>query len=74
MKKVSMVIIGIAILFAAQLAQTEPARQTAGPQGAYEGIVASENAVWIVDTRSGRVRKCTQEFSDQTPRCSGFSD
>ncbi|MGB5252026.1 MAG: hypothetical protein WBN68_04780, partial [Sedimenticolaceae bacterium] len=68
MRKGSTVVIGIAILFAAQQAQTEPDRQTAGPQGAYEGIVASENAVWIVDTRSGRVRKCTQEFSDQTPR------
>jgi hypothetical protein len=74
MKKVSMVVIGIAILSAARLAHTESARQTAGPQGSYEGVVASENAVWIVDTRSGRVRKCTQEFSDQTPICSGFSD
>jgi hypothetical protein len=38
--------------------------------GRYEGVQASENAVWILDTRTGQVRKCTQEFADQAPVCS----
>ena len=46
----------------------------ADERGRYEGIAASDNAVWIIDTRSGRVRKCTQEFADQTPVCSKMSN
>jgi hypothetical protein len=38
--------------------------------GRYEGVQASETAVWVIDTRTGQVRKCTQDFSDQTPVCS----
>ena len=46
----------------------------AGDNGRYEGIAASANAVWVVDTQTGRVRKCTQEFADQTPSCSKMSN
>ncbi|MCB1722739.1 MAG: hypothetical protein H6959_08005 [Chromatiaceae bacterium] len=40
----------------------------------YEGVAASATAVWIVDTRTGKVRKCTQEFADQRPSCSQMSN
>ena len=42
----------------------------ASDNGRYEGVNASETAVWVVDTRTGQVRKCTQEFADQAPVCS----
>ena len=45
-----------------------------GRDGRYQGVEASETAVWIVDTRTGRVRKCTQEFADAPPRCTQSSD
>lgn len=65
---------GACILFAAQLAQTQPGAGGGDPRGSYEGIAASANAVWVIDTRSGQVRKCTQEFADQTPVCSDMSN
>jgi hypothetical protein len=64
---------GACILFAAQFAQTQPGGG-GDPRGSYEGIAASANAVWVIDTRSGQVRKCTQEFADQTPVCSDMSN
>lgn len=48
--------------------------QNADSNGRYEGIAASDNAVWVIDTQTGRVRKCTQEFADQTPNCSKMSN
>ena len=72
--KTSMILItGLGLMLAFQPAQSEPDKQSADDLGRYEGIAASENAVWVIDTRTGGVRKCTQEFSDQTPNCSGFS-
>jgi len=65
--------VGLCLLLAQAAVHSEPAKQATSGRGPYEGVVGSENAVWIVDTRTGRVRKCTQEFSDQTPRCSTFS-
>jgi hypothetical protein len=64
---------GLALMLTLQPAYSETEKQSADDRGRYEGIAASENAVWVIDTRTGRVRKCTQEFSDQTPNCSGFS-
>ena len=46
----------------------------AGQTGRYQGVEASETAVWVIDTQTGRVRKCTQEFSDTPPSCSQFSE
>jgi hypothetical protein len=37
-------------------------------------VEASGPAVWIIDTKTGRVRKCTQEFADTAPLCSAFSE
>ena len=48
--------------------------ETAPGDGRYEGVAASDNTVWVVDTRTGRVRKCTQEFSDRAPTCTPMSD
>lgn len=72
--KIGMILVmGLGLLFASGVAQSESEKQSSDGRGRYEGVVASENAVWVVDTRTGRVRKCTQEFSDQTPNCSSFS-
>jgi len=72
--KTSMILMTcLALMLALQPAHSEPEKRSADNRGRYEGIAASENAVWVIDTHSGRVRKCTQEFSDQTPNCSGFS-
>jgi hypothetical protein len=73
MKSWMMTVTGLGLMLALQPAFGEPDKQSAHDRGRYEGIAASENAVWVIDTRTGRVRKCTQEFSDQTPNCSGFS-
>jgi len=73
MKTWMMIMTGLALMLALQPAHSEPEKQSADDRGRYEGIAASENAVWVIDTRTGGVRKCTQEFSDQTPNCSGFS-
>ena len=62
------------VLLAAQITQTQASDSKAGPNGRYEGVTASESSVWVIDTRTGRVRKCTQEFADQTPKCSNLSN
>jgi hypothetical protein len=64
---------GLCLLLSQAAVHGEPEKQAAEGRGPYEGVVGSETAVWVVDTRTGRVRKCTQEFSDQTPNCSSFS-
>lgn len=73
MKTWPMIAIGLAILLAAQFAHTQ-SKDAQDAHGRFEGIAASANAVWVVDTRYGRVRKCTQEFADQTPACSKLSN
>jgi len=64
----------LAMLMAAQFTHSQGKDSSADTRGRYEGIAASANAVWVIDTRSGRVRKCTQEFADQTPVCSKMSN
>lgn len=61
------------LLLIAQLvsAQTAPGADT---RGRYEGVAGSANAVWVVDTHTGKVRKCTQEFADRAPDCSAYSN
>ena len=63
----------VGLLVAVQPAQSSTVEQPAGERGRYEGVVASDNSVWIVDTLTGSVRRCTQEFADQTPKCSDYS-
>ena len=63
----------VGLLVAVQPAQSGTAKQPAGERGRYEGVVASDNAIWVIDTRTGKVRRCTQEFADQTPKCSDYS-
>jgi hypothetical protein len=43
-------------------------------KGPFEAVSASDSTVWVVDTRTGQVRKCTQDFADQAPRCTAMSD
>lgn len=66
-------ILTIGLLLVMPPALSESGKPASDGRGRYEGVAGSENAVWVVDTRTGRVRKCIQEFSDQTPNCSGFS-
>jgi hypothetical protein len=73
MKTRVLMTMGLALALVFAPVHSAPEKQAAGDPGRYEGVVGSENAVWVVDTRTGRVRKCTQEFSDQTPSCSAFS-
>lgn len=61
-------------LLAALITHTQASDTKVGPKGRYEGVTASESSVWVIDTRTGRVRKCTQEFADQTPKCSQLSN
>ncbi|MCB1791633.1 MAG: hypothetical protein KDJ27_02470 [Gammaproteobacteria bacterium] len=74
MKALPLALLAAATLLATQLAHTQNETTGNDPRGRYEGIAASANAVWVIDTRSGRVRKCTQEFADQTPACSQMSN
>ena len=55
----------VAMLLVAPFAHTGD-RDATDTRGRYEGIAASANAVWVIDTSSGRVRKCTQEFAAAT--------
>ena len=48
------------LLVAVQPAQSGTVKQPAGERGRYEGVVASDNSVWVVDTRTGSVRRCTR--------------
>ena len=66
-------LVATGILCATQLVHAEPAPVPESP-GRYEGVAASANAVWVIDTHTGRVRRCTQEFADQTPSCSAYSN
>ena len=61
--------VGILALMVAPLAQA-----AAEGRGPFEAVAASETAIWVIDTRTGQVRKCTQEFADQTPKCTAMSD
>ena len=63
----------VGLLVLVQAAQGGTVKQPAGERGRYEGVVASDNSVWVIDTRTGSVRRCTQEFADQTPKCSDYS-
>jgi len=67
-------LVATGVLCAAQLVCAEPAPPAAEMPGRYEGVAASANAVWVIDTHTGRVRRCTQEFADQTPSCSAYSN
>ena len=52
--KTSMILMtGLGLMLAFQPAQSEPDKQSADDRGRYEGIAASENAVWVIDTRTG---------------------
>lgn len=73
MKKWTILPAGLGLLLALATVQADQENRAEDGRGRYEGVAASENAVWVVDTRTGKVRKCTQEFSDQTPDCSAFS-
>lgn len=68
-----LVTMGLGLSLALAPVHSEPENQAADGRGRYEGVAGSENAVWVVDTHTGKVRKCTQEFADQTPNCSAFS-
>jgi hypothetical protein len=70
----TIVTVGVVALFAAQYATAEAVPQGSNERGRYEGIAASDNAVWVVDTKTGRVRKCTQEFADKAPACTAMSN
>ena len=74
MRHLAILLGGISILAAAEYAQTETAAPAGDQRGRYEGVVGSATSVWVVDTHTGRVRKCTQEFADQTPSCSALSN
>ena len=72
--KIWIVMLAVAgLLLMLQPAHSGTAKQPAGERGRYEGVVASDNSVWVVDTRTGKVRRCTQEFADQAPKCSDYS-
>lgn len=43
-------------------------------RGPFEAVAATDTTVWVVDTRTGQVRKCTQDFADQVPRCTAMSN
>lgn len=55
-------------------AQLHAAGQAEDRAGRYEGIAAAANAVWVIDTHSGKVRRCVQDFADQAPNCSAMSN
>ena len=63
----------VGLLVVVQAAQGGTVHQPAGERGRYKGVVASDNAIWVIDTRTGKVRRCTQEFADQVPKCSDYS-
>ena len=73
MKNWKILMTGLGLLLMLQPALSESGKDATDGRGRYEGVVGSDNAVWVIDTRTGKVRKCTQEFSDQTPNCSSFS-
>ena len=70
----TLVFTGLLVSLASHNAFGEATAQGADKVGRYEGVTATENAVWVVDTKTGRVRKCTQEFADKAPRCTVLSN
>jgi len=74
MRQWMFMVAGAGLLAAAQFTQAETVQQGADGRGRYEGVAASEAAVWVIDTHTGKVRKCTQEFADQTPACTQMSN
>jgi hypothetical protein len=64
---------GIAALILVCAASGAWAAEPPQAPGRYQGVQASDSAVWVVDTQTGRVAKCTQEFADAAPRCTAFS-
>jgi len=74
MRQWMFILAGACALAAAQPTLAESAQQGADVRGRYEGVAASEAAVWVIDTHTGKVRKCTQEFADQTPACTQMSN
>ena len=73
MKTGMIVMAGMGALLLAQFLYTGSAVSAANEDGRFEGVGASANAVWVIDTQTGQVRKCTQEFADSPPACSAFS-
>jgi len=63
----------VSVLALVAAAPVTATKDSVGEVGRYQGVEASESAVWVVDTKTGRVRKCTQEFADTAPVCSAFS-
>lgn len=72
MKTLTRIAGALCVMLVAQQAHSSSS-DAATTDGRYQGVQASEAAVWVVDTRTGQVRKCTQEFADSIPACSGFS-
>lgn len=70
----SVALLAAGVSLAVYFAQPRAADSVSDLRGRYEGIAAAANAVWVIDTHSGRVRKCTQEFADQAPACSAMSN
>jgi hypothetical protein len=68
------VLAGTLLLLGLQAVQLHAAGQGADERGRFEGIAAAPAAVWVIDTHSGRVRRCTQDFADQAPSCSALSN
>lgn len=65
--------IAAALLVAASSAFAD-SNDSQGAGWRYEGVQGSANAVWVVDRKTGKVRKCTQEFADQPPECTPYSN
>ncbi len=64
---------GLGMLLLTQVLHIPEAVSAAAGDARFVGVEASDTAVWVVDTHSGQVRRCTQDFADDRPRCSAFS-
>ena len=51
-----------AVVLTVQFAQTQAADQGTDVRGRYEGVNASANAVWVIDTRSGTVQNALRNL------------
>jgi hypothetical protein len=75
----SKLLINIKLMTALALLAIQPSaagqatKDAAEGRGPYEGVAGLDNSVWVVDTRSGRVSRCIQDFAEQPPKCSAFS-
>lgn len=63
----------LAILAMQPSAAGQATKDAAEGRGPYQGVAGLDNSVWVVDTRSGRVSRCIQDFAEQPPKCSAFS-